>query len=35
LTGPNDYNGWYDNVGGGGVLRWTPRESFEIIPLAY
>jgi len=35
LIGPNDYNGWYDNVGGGGVLRWTPRESVEILPLAY
>lgn len=35
LIGPNDYNGYYKTPGGGGVLRWTPRESLEILPLTY
>ncbi len=35
LIGPNDYNGWYNTPGGGGVIRWTPRENLEILPLAF
>jgi iron complex outermembrane receptor protein len=35
LFGPNDSNSHYENLGIGAVLRWTPRESFEVIPLAY
>lgn len=35
LFGPNDYRGDNKNLGLGGTLRWTPRETLEIIPLAY
>ena len=35
LSGPNDYHGVNNNLGLGGVLRWTPRETLEVIPFAY
>ena len=35
LTGPNDYRGANTNLGLGGVFRWTPSDTLEVIPLAY
>jgi iron complex outermembrane receptor protein len=35
LFGPNDSHSAYDNLGLGGVLRWTPNDAVEVIPLAY
>lgn len=34
-TGPNDTNNNYTNFGIGSVLRWTPGDNFEVMPLAY
>lgn len=35
LFGQNDYHGLNNNLGVGGTLRWTPRDTIEVIPLAY